>query len=196
MPRWARRWRRLSAAGTRLRKRAEALLEAAKNEEQALVDQQKTVGQQMANQNDYSVLGALYGLTPDQIDLLQGTGSYAPSYYGGYTGRTREEEILDDGDVQTGTPSQTGVTLTEYQDANGGQTAGQQKPAQSSAASTASNAASNLAQYALMNVYTQAATEPLRAGGADNAQPIVSKSTANKILEILSDAARKTHVGS
>ena len=33
--------------------------------------------------NKWSVLGKLYGLTQDQIDRIQGTGKYAPVYYGG-----------------------------------------------------------------------------------------------------------------
>lgn len=41
----------------------------------------------MAKNNDYSVLGKLYGLNQDQIDRLQGTGAYAPVvYYGGDDG--------------------------------------------------------------------------------------------------------------
>lgn len=61
------------------RKRVQALYDAAAEEEQALIDAQKTVGQALAEQGDYSVLGKLYGLTQDQIDRLQGTGAYAPA---------------------------------------------------------------------------------------------------------------------
>ena len=64
-------------------KRVQALYEAAEKEEQALIDEQKTVGNILANQNNYSVLGRLYGLTQDQIDRLQNTGAYAPVSYGG-----------------------------------------------------------------------------------------------------------------
>lgn len=67
------------------KKRAEALIEAAEKEEQALVTEQQTIGNLLAKQNNYSVLGKLYGLTQDQVDRLQGTGRYAPviSYGGG-----------------------------------------------------------------------------------------------------------------
>lgn len=66
-------------------KRVQQLYEAAEREEQNLVEDQQFVGQQLAQKNDYSVLGKLYGLTQDQIDRLQGTGKYAPkptAYYG------------------------------------------------------------------------------------------------------------------
>lgn len=45
----------------------------------------QTYRDQLAKQNNYSVLGKLYGLTQDQIDRIQGTGRYAPQpvYYGG-----------------------------------------------------------------------------------------------------------------
>lgn len=66
--------------------RAKALLEAAEKEEENLYNTQLTLGQELAKDNDYSVLGKLYGLTQDQIDRLQGTGAYAPVYYGGSSG--------------------------------------------------------------------------------------------------------------
>ena len=59
--------------------RAGALIDAAEKEEQNLVDIQKLIGQELAKQNNYSVLGKLYGLTQDQIDRLMGTGIYG--YY-------------------------------------------------------------------------------------------------------------------
>ena len=65
------------------KERNEKLYDAAEDEEQALVEEQKTIGNLLAKQNNYSVLGRLYGLTQDQIDRLQGTGAYAPVYYGG-----------------------------------------------------------------------------------------------------------------
>lgn len=65
------------------RKRAEALLKAAEQEEANLYDTQLQIGQQLAKQNDWSVLGKLYGLTQDQIDRIQGTGAYAPRSSGG-----------------------------------------------------------------------------------------------------------------
>ena len=58
--------------------RAAALYDAAEAEEQALIDAQQKAGATLAEQNDYSVLGKLYGLTQDQIDRLQGTGAYTP----------------------------------------------------------------------------------------------------------------------
>lgn len=39
------------------------------------------MGNELAKQNDYSVLGKLMGLTQDQIDRLQGTGAYAPVHH-------------------------------------------------------------------------------------------------------------------
>lgn len=68
-------------------KRVQALFDAAEKEEQTLMENQEFVGQQYAKNNDYSILGKLYGLTQDQIDRLQGTGAYAPVYYGGSGGR-------------------------------------------------------------------------------------------------------------
>ena len=64
------------------RQRAEALLKAAEQEEANLYDTQLQIGQQLAKENNWSVLGKLYGLTQDQIDRIQGTGKYAPVYYG------------------------------------------------------------------------------------------------------------------
>lgn len=63
-------------------KRVQALFDAAEKEEQTLMENQEFVGQQYAKNNDYSILGKLYGLTQDQIDRMQGTGAYAPVYYG------------------------------------------------------------------------------------------------------------------
>lgn len=63
-------------------KRNQALYKAAEGEEQALVQEQQFAGELLAKQNNYSLLGKLYGLTPDQVDRLQGTGAYAPSYGG------------------------------------------------------------------------------------------------------------------
>lgn len=52
--------------------RALALYDAAEDEEQTLVENQLLLGQILAEKNDYSLLGELYGLTPDQIDKLHG----------------------------------------------------------------------------------------------------------------------------
>lgn len=68
----------LSSLTANEQNRAQALYDAAEEEEQTLIDTQKSVGNALAQQGDYSVLGKLYGLTQDQIDRLQGTGAYAP----------------------------------------------------------------------------------------------------------------------
>ena len=65
------------------RKRAEELLKAAEAEEDTLYDTQMQIGQELAKQNNWSVLGKLYGLTQDQIDRIQGTGKYAPVIHSG-----------------------------------------------------------------------------------------------------------------
>lgn len=59
--------------------RAQALYEAAKNDEAILLELQKEAGQLMAGKRDYSILGALYGLTPEQIAKLQGVAYVAPT---------------------------------------------------------------------------------------------------------------------
>lgn len=61
-------------------KRVQELYRAAEQEEQNRIADQKLVGSQLAKQNNYSVLGRLYGLNRDQIDRLQGTGAYAPRH--------------------------------------------------------------------------------------------------------------------
>ena len=58
--------------------RNKALIDAAEKEEQTMVDLQRFTGDAAAKNNDYSILGKLYGLTQDQVDRLQGTGIYAP----------------------------------------------------------------------------------------------------------------------
>lgn len=60
-------------------KRAEELLKAAEQEESNLYNTQLAIGQELAEEDDYSVLGLLYGLTPDQLDRLMGRGKYAPA---------------------------------------------------------------------------------------------------------------------
>lgn len=78
--------------------RAEKLFEAADKEEDTLYNLQLQIGQQLAKQNDWSVLGKLYGLTQDQIDRIQGTGAYAPRSSGGGgsssgSGLTKEQKM-------------------------------------------------------------------------------------------------------
>lgn len=93
-------------------KRIAALYDAAEKEEQALADTQQTIGQQLAKQNNYSVLGKLYGLTQDQIDRIQGTGRYAPQpvYYGGGGGGSYRYSGGDDTDSAAGTSHKTTPT--------------------------------------------------------------------------------------
>ena len=100
-------------------KRNKELYEAAEDEEQALIEEQKAVGNILAKQNNYSVLGALYGLTPDQIHRLQGTGAYAPVYYGGggggggggyrYTGGGGDDDTSGGGTFVGANPSIIGL---------------------------------------------------------------------------------------
>lgn len=62
--------------------RAKALYEAAEKEEQKLVDDQLLAGQLYAQQGDYSILGKLFGMTPEQIARLsggQGGGYHGPN---------------------------------------------------------------------------------------------------------------------
>lgn len=54
--------------------RAQALYEAAENEEQTLIGNQQFVGEQLAKKGDYSMLGKLYGLTDEQIKKLKPSG--------------------------------------------------------------------------------------------------------------------------
>ena len=77
-------------------KRLAALIKAAEEEEATLAENQELVGQQYAKNNDYSILGQLYGLTQDQIDMLQGTGKYARKSSGsGYNVPKKKEEDVD-----------------------------------------------------------------------------------------------------
>lgn len=69
--------------------RNQELYKAAEKEEQNIVADQMFVGEQLAKNNDYSVLGKLYGLTQDQIDRMQGTGIYATKPSGGAEPRKR-----------------------------------------------------------------------------------------------------------
>jgi hypothetical protein len=70
--------------------RNQALYDAAEREEQALIEEQQTIGKLLAKNNNYSVLGALYGLTPEQIRRLQGEvggygdGGQGKQYYTGW----------------------------------------------------------------------------------------------------------------
>ena len=62
--------------------RAQALYAAAKADEDRLLQQQKEAGNLMAGVGDYSILANLYGLTPEQLALLQkGSSGYGGSSY-------------------------------------------------------------------------------------------------------------------
>jgi hypothetical protein len=63
--------------------RAEALYKAAKEDEARLLQNQKEAGQLMASVGDYSILANLYGLTPEQLAMLQGGGGGGGGYYSG-----------------------------------------------------------------------------------------------------------------
>lgn len=65
------------------RQRAEALFKAADDEENSLYETQLQIGQELAKDGDYSILGKLYGWTDDQIDRVMKRGKYAPVYGGG-----------------------------------------------------------------------------------------------------------------
>jgi hypothetical protein len=72
------------------KERAEKLFEAAEKEEDTLYNLKLQLGKQLANKNDWSVLGKLYGLTQDQIDRIQGTGKYKKSSAVDWYDTTRE----------------------------------------------------------------------------------------------------------
>lgn len=63
--------------------RAKGLFDAADQEQQTLENLQQFVGGEYAKQGDYSILGKLYGLTPDQISRLSGGGGGDDSGSGG-----------------------------------------------------------------------------------------------------------------
>ncbi len=90
-------------------KRAQALYKAAEAEEQSLVDTQKSVGEALAQQGNYSVLAKLWGLNQDQIDRLQGTGAYAPVYHGGGGGGGGGYRYSGGGDDDSNTGGSTVV---------------------------------------------------------------------------------------
>ena len=52
--------------------RAQALYDQAKEDEAALLAKQKEAGNLMASAGDYSILANIYGLTPEQLALLNG----------------------------------------------------------------------------------------------------------------------------
>jgi len=76
--------------------RAQALYEAAKADEDRLLGMQKEAGQLMATKNDYSILAQLYGLTPEQLALLQGEGGGGGDSGGGGSTSYRSPRKNDD----------------------------------------------------------------------------------------------------
>jgi hypothetical protein len=58
--------------------RVDALYTAAEQEEQNNLSVQELAAQQAAAKGDYELLGAMYGLTADQVDRLMRRGKYAP----------------------------------------------------------------------------------------------------------------------
>lgn len=66
-------------------RRAEALYEAARQEEARLLAKQEAAGQLMAGMGDYSRLAALYGLTEEELRVLMGQAqpTYRPPESGG-----------------------------------------------------------------------------------------------------------------
>jgi hypothetical protein len=62
----------------REKERVDALYTAAEQEEQNNLSVQELAAQQAAAKGDYELLGAMYGLTADQVDRLMRRGKYAP----------------------------------------------------------------------------------------------------------------------
>ena len=79
-------------------KRAQGLFSAADQEEQNLVDLQQFIGGEYAKQGDYTILGLLYGLTPDQISRLSGgSGGGGGGYYRRRVGSPEEDSESEAG---------------------------------------------------------------------------------------------------
>lgn len=84
--------------------RAQALYNAAKADEDQLMQMQKEAGNLMAGVGDYSILAKLYGLTDEQLALLKakhgggggggGGGSYRRSGGGGGSSDITIEDLL------------------------------------------------------------------------------------------------------
>ena len=82
-------------------KRVQALYKAAEEEEQRLITAQKAVGEALAQKGNYSVLGKLWGLDPNQVASLEGAGTRASSG-GGTPGKPRDTGEDSAGDGGTG----------------------------------------------------------------------------------------------
>lgn len=92
--------------------RAQALYEAARADEDRLLQLQKEAGQLMAGKDDYSILGQLYGLTQEQIDKLQGTGGGGGGNYGGSSYRKQGSASKTPELGSLGVYKSTGAILT------------------------------------------------------------------------------------
>lgn len=87
---------------------ADAMNDAYTDRKNKQLADQEAAGKLLAkNQNDYSILGKLWGLSQDQIDRLQGTGAYAPipepsySYTSPTTGKgTSSKSVLRNPDIK------------------------------------------------------------------------------------------------
>jgi hypothetical protein len=70
------------------------LYKAAEGEEQNNLTVQQLAANQAAAQGNYELLGAMYGLTADQVDRLMNRGKYAPVVYyddSGYGGTPKAQ---------------------------------------------------------------------------------------------------------
>ena len=109
--------------------RAQALFGAARDEEQALIERQLLAGQLAAERGDYSILGMLYGLTPEQIAALtpQATGGYVPPATDDNTGTGNGDSwgtvsgpsLLPEGYVGTSVPEAYNALLELLKNNNG-----------------------------------------------------------------------------
>lgn len=95
------------------KQRNEALYKAAEDEEQALVEEQKTIADILAKQGNYAALGALYGLTEEQIRKLVGNTnrSYNPTPE---TPETPETEERNFSFIPEGYVGQSSVNAYNY----------------------------------------------------------------------------------
>ena len=93
-------------------KRAQALYGAAEDEENNLIDQQKWLGNLLAQQGDNSVLNRLYGLTPEQIARM------FPASSGG--SQLTGIPALDYGPAASGDASSSGVPVSPNAPGYGG----------------------------------------------------------------------------
>ena len=178
------------------RDRAQELFDAAKAEEQALIDTQRTVGKTLAQQGDYSLLSKLYGLTQEESDLLQGIkrnsgGDGGYTYTGGGKGDVAVKPVTygDAGDGSPNTvqaPNMSGVGL--------------EAPTAQTFWPSLYNAA---VDYLALNQPGQAVAELNKGNQVDAVTSAAPKATTtstnkstnatvNKIIKILEDATSKS----